>query len=504
MDMGVLREIPLQVLIVLLALALSACGNDESTPPGVPADSSVTSEIGLVSKEAALRTPPGLLLRLEVTKALRFDWSDVPGATTYRLLENPDGLSDFIQVGPDIDPGIETHKLIVPLYKRLNAQYALQACNSESCLTSDILHVQGHLEESVGYFKASNAASDDYFGGAVSLSGDGRTLAVGAQHEDSAATGVNGNQNDNSAVGSGAVYIFTMDEVGDWSQQAYLKASNSDEDDRFGYALSLSADGKILAVGASSEESGATGINGDKSDDSADYAGAVYVFAKDDVGDWSEQAYLKASNTDAVDQFGDDVSLSADGKTLAVGASGEDSSSTGVNGDQSDNSRLNAGAAYVFFRDDNGNWSQQAYFKASKTDAHDYFGISVSLSANGNTLAIGSPVEVTSAHDLNSDPSDNPSRFADAVYVFTRIGDDWFQQACLKASNRGFGDGFGVDVSLSDDGKVLAVGARDEGGIMTLDQDGQVEDFVNGSGAAYVFALTSNGNWSQQGYLKAS
>src|SRR5690554_732794 len=208
MDMGVLREIPLQVLIVLLALALSACGNDESTPPGVPADSSVTSEIGLVSKEAALRTPPGLLLRLEVTKALRFDWSDVPGATTYRLLENPDGLSDFIQVGPDIDPGIETHKLIVPLYKRLNAQYALQACNSESCLTSDILHVQGHLEESVGYFKASNAASDDYFGGAVSLSGDGRTLAVGAQHEDSAATGVNGNQNDNSAVGSGAVYIF--------------------------------------------------------------------------------------------------------------------------------------------------------------------------------------------------------------------------------------------------------------------------------------------------------
>ena len=120
--------------------------------------------------------------------------------------------------------------------------------------------------------KASNTVTRDYFGFSVSLSGD--TLAVGAYIESSNATGVNGNQSDNSATRSGAVYIFTRSGT-TWSQQAYLKASNTGAGDYFGHSVSLSGD--TLAVGAKSEASSATGINGDQKDNGAGSSGAVYV-----------------------------------------------------------------------------------------------------------------------------------------------------------------------------------------------------------------------------------
>jgi hypothetical protein len=96
--------------------------------------------------------------------------------------------------------------------------------------------------------------------------------------------------------------------------------------------------------------------------------------------------YLKASNTDPFDLFGT-VSLSADGQTLAVGATGEDSAATGVNGDQSDNSAPGRGAAYVFTRSGE-SWSQQAYVKGDELPSGS-FAHALSLSADGDTLAVG-------------------------------------------------------------------------------------------------------------------
>ncbi len=98
-------------------------------------------------------------------------------------------------------------------------------------------------------------------------------------------------------------------------------------------------------VGAPCEDSNATGVNGNQGDNSAQGAGAAYVFVRTG-GVWVQQAYLKASNTGAWDFFGWSVAISGD--TVVVGANGEDSNATGVNGNQADNSALNAGAAYVF------------------------------------------------------------------------------------------------------------------------------------------------------------
>ena len=196
------------------------------------------------------------------------------------------------------------------------------------------------------YIMASNTSANDHFGTSVALSADGSTLVVGAFEESSSATGINGNQADNSALSSGAVYVFSRTGTS-WSQQAYVKASNTNANDYFGTRVALSADGSTLSVGAANEASSAAGINGNQADNSASGAGAVYLFSRTGTS-WSQQDYIKASNTDKGDGFGSGMALSADGSTLAVGASGEDSSATGINGNQSDNSSQNAGAVYVY------------------------------------------------------------------------------------------------------------------------------------------------------------
>src|SRR5213593_4292097 len=83
----------------------------------------------------------------------------------------------------------------------------------------------GSTWKQTAYVKASNPRASAQFGFAVALSGDGRTLAVGSQMEESAAAGINGNQNDHSMFSAGAVYVYARS--GDrWAQQAYVKASN--------------------------------------------------------------------------------------------------------------------------------------------------------------------------------------------------------------------------------------------------------------------------------------
>jgi len=168
------------------------------------------------------------------------------------------------------------------------------------------------------------------------------TLVVGAHLEDSNATGINGDQDNFLANDSGAVYVFIRSGTV-WSQQAYVKASNTDGGDEFGQSVAIS--GNTLVVGAHLEDSNATGINGDQDNFFAIDSGALYVLIRNGA-EWSQQAYIKASNTGGGDQFGGTVTLS--GNTLVAGAIGEGSNATGINGDQGNNLALDSGAVYVW------------------------------------------------------------------------------------------------------------------------------------------------------------
>jgi len=269
---------------------------------------------------------------------------------------------------------------------------------------------QAYLKASNTVAKSSCGIVNAQFGSAVAISGD--TIIVGALAEDSNATGINGNEEDHSAFGSGAAYIFARSGT-TWSQQAYVKASNTDIFDSFGASVAVSGD--IAVVGAFDESSNATGVNGDQNDNSAAQAGAAYVFVRN-ATTWSQQAYLKASNTNAGDMFAGPVAVAGD--TVVVGAVGEASGATGVNGDEADNSALAAGAAYVFMR--NGTtWSQQAYLKASNTEASDGFG---SVTIDGDTVVVGAVGESSNAKGVNGNQTDNSAMFAGAAYVFTGLG----------------------------------------------------------------------------------
>lgn len=325
------------------------------------------------------------------------------------------------------------------------------------------------------------------FGSDLSLSADGNTLAVGAQYEGSGATGIGGNQHNNDAPSSGAVYVFVRDDrMNSWSQQSYIKASNTDTGDRFGVGVALSADGQTLAVGARGEDSDATGIGGNQASLSAKNSGAVYVFVRSGMS-WSQQAYVKASNTEQEDAFGSHLALSANGDTLAVGTIWEDSAATGIDGDQFDNSASEAGAAYVFVRNDMNSWSQQAYLKASNTHAGDSFGKDVALSDDGNVLAVAAELEGSGATEINGNPDNDIEPGSGAAYVFVR--DEmhvWSQRSYVKAPNAGASDDFGYSLTLSADGQTLAVGAVGERSGATGIGGAQGDDNV-GAGAVYVY-----------------
>lgn len=360
----------------------------------------------------------------------------------------------------------------------------------------------------MAYWKASNTDSYDSFGSVLAVSGD--TVVVGARTEQSNATGVNPGaaaEANNFGSGSGAAYVFVRS-GSVWSQQAYIKASNTGLGDHFGWSVAISGD--VIVVGAPAEASRAKGVNSGpaaEADDGRVASGAAYIFVRSGSV-WSQQAYLKASNTGYFDAFG--TSVAVDGNTVVVGAVREDSSATGVNpgaAAEADNSTVAAGAVYVFERTGSV-WSQDAYIKASNSDSLDTFGSAVAI--EGDTLLVGAALEDSSASGVNpgaAAEADNSANGAGAVYVFARSGSGWSQEAYVKASNTDSGDVFdffGGSLALSGDTMVVGAQQEDSGATgVNPGPEGEADNNSSTSGAVYVYVRSGSG-WSQQAYLKAS
>ena len=275
---------------------------------------------------------------------------------------------------------------------------------------------------------ASDGATYDNFGYSVSLSSDGSTALIGARYDDDKGTY------------SGSAYVFTRS-GSTWTEQAKLVASDGAASDFFGYSVSLSSDGNTALIGAYYD------------DDKGSNSGSAYIFTRSG-STWTEQAKLTASDGAASDWFGCSVSLSSDGSTALVGATGDDDKGT------------YSGSAYVFTRSGSV-WSQQAKLVASDGVASDFFGESVALSSDGSTALVGADGDGDKGSDSGS------------AYVFTRSGSTWTEQAKLLASDGAAGDYFGYSVSLSSDGSTALVGANGD------------DDKGSDSGSAYLFDVAS-------------
>ena len=245
-----------------------------------------------------------------------------------------------------------------------------------------------------------------------------------------------------------------------WVEQQELLASDRATNDVFGISVALSADGNTALIGAYNKS--------DSLPTATTQNGAAYVFVRSGTS-WTQQQKLLASDKATNDWFGYSVALSADGNTALIGA----------------NNKSDNGAAYVFVRSGT-SWTQQQKLLASDKASGDSFGISVELSADGNTALVGAPGK--------SDSLPTATTQNGVVYVFVRSGTSWTQQQKLLASDKASGDNFGISVAVSADGNTALAGAHhSHGGI--------------GSGTAYAFVLSppkSNGAACVQGSECAS
>jgi hypothetical protein len=290
----------------------------------------------------------------------------------------------------------------------------------------------------------------DTFGDSVALSADGTTALVGASGDA-----------DPNGTKAGSAHVFVRSD-GAWRHDGKLVPDDGDEEDLFGGAVALSADGTTALVGASEDE-----------DPNGKNSGSAYVFARFDGG-WRQEEKLAASGGDEEDAFGISVALSADGTTALVGARSNE-----------DPGRVGAGSAYVFERSGDG-WQQATRLAATEPELNGRFGISVALSADGTTALVGTIMSV------DGDGS------AGKAYLFEHADGDWGKQGTLTAEDGDAEDWFGWTVSLSTDGTTALVGAMNDEDPNGYDDD----ELFGGAGSAYVFER-ADGTWRQQTKLAA-
>ena len=432
--------------------------------------------------------PTNVTLSVDGPKRLRMEWDFVNKTDHYVISEDKNGLSSYVEVAGATSITALSHSFEIPVHRQPwgISEFVVDSCNRDdsSMLRSNPTTLPSSLNTAaIGCFHASNPGGD-HFGWAVAISDDGKTIAIGAPHESSKASGINGDQTDNSIREAGAVYVFRQGLSG-WEQEAYIKSSATDmfsggygsyDGDLFGYSVALSSDGNTLAVGSPREDLYAPFENSfDRP------VGVVYLFARTG-STWTEEGYTWPGYPHLFMRFGHSVALSSDGRTLAVGAPDERSLATGINGDESNFGPAPSGAAYIFRKTASG-WIQHhdTYIKASNTGADDSFGCAVTLSSDGNFLAVGAYGEASTATGINGDQTDNSIGGAGAVYLYRYSSNEWAQEAYVKASNApsAFHGGFGQSVSLSASGDTLAVGSMYD---------------------VYVFERTAS-IWSQQANL---
>lgn len=418
-------------------------------------------------------------------QAIQLSWevSDSDLVSSYRLLVSRSGDSDFVVVnGADSLPGLtQGFNLNVPGYlpSWLNARYQLEALAADSSLLATQVLTYRHDPEvpladlsSITYLKSSNPDKEDDFGTAIALSGDGKTLVVGAPSEDGSLAANGTTEDDNNLHSSGAAYVFSKVEAG-WQQVAYLKAYDSEFFHRFGQAVAISADGSTIAVG------------------SGKY-GSVYTFTLNN-NRWQRQGdAISLVSSSGVD-FSRELALSSDGKIMAIGAPSNDSAASG--GDEPNPELRNSGAVYIY-EYANKAWQQQAFIKASNAGVEDFFGAAISLSADGNQLVVGAPSEDSDGRGVQGEQNNNNSTNSGAVYAFTRSGSDWLQSAYIKPSDDNDDAHFGDALAISGDGSMMVVGAPFKQAVD--DNSGFLVDF----GGAYIF-VQQDGQWRQQAFVRS-
>ncbi len=220
----------------------------------------------------------------------------------------------------------------------------------------------------------------------------------------------------------------------------------------------------------------------------------IYQTAK--AQSFQQSFKVVANDRQETDQFGEALAIS--GNIAVVGAPFEDHDLTGTSSSLFNNGYTSeSGSAYIYEKNDKGEWIFKQKLIANDRQTDDLFGISVAIS--GNVIIIGAVNESHNA--LGTVGSTTTSHgfkvHAGAAYVFEKnASGNWYQSQKIVANDRDIDDKFGRDVAVS--GNTILVSADGETNITN------VPDFFGGTGAVYVFEKNSSGVWTQQQKLTSS
>ena len=455
-------------------------------------------------------------------KQLIFDWDDVSDAAYYRLMVKG-GTAPYKPLIENIPASSAQVKLSIAahLLRWPYTRYAVAACNTSGCTRSADISPQNLMLDAIGYFKASNTDPGDTFGGSLVLSDDGRTLAVVAIGESSNATGVNGDQADNSSGGSGAVYVFHRTSSG-WRQEAYLKAGVNQPQQRFGSflfesgsALAINANGSLLAIGASEQDVG--GIR---------RAGVVYIYQRSSSGSWRLATTLTAPTPLLSDYFGFSVDMSLDGRTLKVGGVGPWEAPEGdpwfrthifvrpdttwqhsvtlagaVDGDACQNTRLSRDGNTLVSTCDN--FFTVRHLETFKRSGNTWTNVSVQPLSTG-----ASNVGLALDFDANT-MALQEARFQERgiVGIYKWTGGMWAREAGISppaAPGSITQIAYGKQLALNRTGNLVAIGdrtvAEDGAGVSLISQPG-----ISSTGAVYVWRRDDRNptTWTMRSVVKS-
>ena len=300
---------------------------------------------------------------------------------------------------------------------------------------------------------ASDRGVNDFFGFAVSISGDYVIVSAYIDSEDASGG--------NTLASAGSAYIFERGSNGTWTEVQKIVASDRGIGDLFGNKVSISNNYAIVSAFWEDENS--------SGGDSLTRAGSAYIFERGSNGTWTEVQKVVASDRGANDEFGSDISISGD--YAIVGANRENDDVNGLN------TLENSGSAYIFERGSNGTWTEVQKIVASDREIYDRFGHSVSIS--GNSVIVGANHESHDANGLNT------LLRSGSAYIFERGSNGtWTEVQKIAASDREIYDEFGSDVSISGNYAIVGVHLEDDNanGIGT----------INSSGSAYMFEILPN------------
>ncbi len=292
---------------------------------------------------------------------------------------------------------------------------------------------------------ASDRNPVDAFGISVSINED--YLIVGSASEDHDAAGKN------YLINAGSAYIF-KNNSGTWTQIQKIVASDRSDEDRFGFSVSIYKD--FIIVGAFNEDEDLTGSN------TILGAGSAYIF-KNNSGTWTQTQKLIASDRGANDIFGVEVKIAEE--YAIIGAPSEDHNTLGLD------SLNNAGSAYIFKKNNNGNWFQIQKIVAPDRESFGLFGYSISIS--DDYAVIGA------SRSRKGNLGDNNIYSAGSAYLFKNNLSVWSEYQKIIASDREINDCFGSSVAIS--GKYAIVGAYYE------DHNETGNKPITNAGSSYIY-----------------